>query len=137
MKGIDHIGIAVKSIETALPFYIESLGLKCMAVEVVETEGVRVAFLDANNVKIELLEPLNNEGPVFKFIEKRGEGIHHIAFGVQSIEERISELKEKGVRMLNDVPKEGAGQSLVAFMHPKSGHGVLYELCEKFLTEEK
>lgn len=137
MKKVDHIGIAVKSIDEALVFYTEILGFHCTAIEDVESQKVRVAFLDANNVKIELLESLDNTGPISKFIEKRGEGIHHIAFGVNSIEERISELKEKGVRMIDEVPKMGAGQSLVAFLHPKSGHGVLYELCEKEGMEEK
>lgn len=137
MKTVDHIGIAVRSIEDALAFYTEILGLRCIAIEDVESQKVRVAFLDANNIKLELLESLDNTGPISKFIEKRGEGIHHVAFGVNSIEERISELKEKGVRMIDQVPKRGAGQSLVAFMHPRSGHGVLYELCEKKRMEEK
>ncbi|RWR15063.1 methylmalonyl-CoA epimerase [Siminovitchia fortis] len=137
MEKVDHIGIAVKSIDEAMVFYTETLGFRCTAIEEVKTQQVRVAFIDANNVKIELLESLDEKGPISKFIEKRGEGIHHIAIGVQSIEERISELKEKGIRMVDDVPKEGAGQSLVAFLHPKSGHGVLYELCEKTHMEEK
>ncbi len=137
MKKVDHIGIAVKSIDEALTFYTEMLGFRCMAVEEVKSQQVRVAFIDANNVNLELLESLNENGPISKFIEKRGEGIHHIAIGINSIEERISELKEKGVRMVDEVPKEGAGKSLVAFMHPKSGHGVLYELCEKMHMEEK
>ncbi|HBZ08591.1 MAG TPA: methylmalonyl-CoA epimerase [Bacillus bacterium] len=137
MKKVDHIGIAVKSIDEALVFYTETLGFHCIDIEEVQSQQVRVAFIDANNVKIELLESLNENGPISKFIEKRGEGIHHIAFGVHSIQERISELKEKGIRMVNEIPREGAGQSRVAFMHPKSGHGVLFELCEKLHMEEK
>lgn len=137
MKKVDHIGIAVKSIDEALGFYTETLGFRCTAVEDVTSQQVRVAFIDANNVKIELLEPLNGSGPISKFIENRGEGLHHIALGVNSIDDRISEMKEKGIHMVDDAPKEGAGQSLVAFMHPKSAHGVLYELCEKVKMEEK
>lgn len=131
MKKVDHIGIAVRSIEDALPFYSEQLGLKCLAIEAVESQKVKVAFIDAHNVKIELLEPLQNDGPIATFLEKRGEGIHHIAFGVHSIRERIDDLKEKGIRMIDESPRRGAGGALVAFMHPQSAHGVLYELCEK------
>lgn len=136
MKNVDHIGIAVISLEETLPFYTESLGLTCLAIEEVTSEQVRVAFIDANNVKIELLEPMHPDSAISKFIEKRGEGIHHIAFRVESIESRIEELKNKGIRMIQDVPKQGAGGAMVAFMHPKSGHGVLYELCEKKHPEE-
>lgn len=131
MKNVNHIGVAVRSLEETLPFYTEILGFPCTAIEEVASEKIKVAFIDAHNVKIELLEPLHNESAVAKFIEKRGEGIHHIALGVQSIEDRIAELKEKGIRMIQDTPKTGAGGAQVAFMHPKSGHGVLYELCEK------
>lgn len=130
-KKVDHIGIAVKSLEETLPFYTETLGLECLGIEEVTSERVRVAFVDARNVKIELLEALQPESAIAKFIEKRGEGIHHVAFGVTSIQERIDELKDKGVQMLNDLPKPGAGGAHVAFMHPRSAHGVLYELCEK------
>ncbi|MBS4202974.1 methylmalonyl-CoA epimerase [Lederbergia citrea] len=136
MNKVDHIGIAVKSLEETLPFYTNVLGLTCLAIEIVPTENVRVAFLDANNVKIELMEATSPNSPIAKYVDKRGEGIHHIAFNVTSIESRIHELKEKGIRMLNEVPKQGAGDAMVAFMHPKSGHGVLYELCEKPLEEE-
>ncbi|MFS0643941.1 methylmalonyl-CoA epimerase [Siminovitchia sp. 179-K 8D1 HS] len=137
MNKVDHIGIAVQSIEAILPFYTEQLGLKCMAIEEVAAQQVRVAFIDAHNVKIELLEPLRNAGPIAAFLEKRGEGIHHIAFGVRSIQERINDLKEKGIRMIDESPRRGAGGALVAFMHPKSAHGVLYELCEKEEQGEK
>ncbi|MEK3890806.1 methylmalonyl-CoA epimerase [Bacillus sp. FSL K6-3431] len=131
VKSVDHIGIAVKSIEDTLPFYTKTLGLNCIAMEEVVSEQVRVAFLEAKNVKIELLESTNPTGAISKFIEKRGEGIHHIAFNVHSIEHRIDEIKEQGFRMLNDIPKQGAAGAMVAFMHPKSSHGVLYEFCEK------
>ena len=95
------------------------------------SQGVRVAFIDAGNVKLELLEPLGEDGPIAKFIEKRGEGVHHIAFGVTDIRTRMAELREKGVQLLQDEPKIGAGGAEVAFLHPKSSFGVLYELCDK------
>lgn len=131
MESVDHIGIAVKSIDETLDYYIHTLGLTLLAIEEVESQHVRVAFIDAGNVKLELLESTNEAGPIAKFIEKRGEGVHHIAFGVQDIRSRMSELKEKGVRLLQDEPKPGAGGAEVAFLHPKSSFGILYELCEK------
>ncbi|WP_027407711.1 methylmalonyl-CoA epimerase [Anoxybacteroides tepidamans] len=130
-KKIDHIGIAVSSIEKALPFYVDILQLELLGIEEVESEKVKVAFLKIGESKIELLEPTAPDSAVAKFIEKRGEGIHHVALGVDDIQARIDELKTKGIRMLNDTPKTGAGGALVAFMHPKSAQGVLYELCEK------
>ncbi|MHA6259556.1 methylmalonyl-CoA epimerase [Sporosarcina sp. CAU 1771] len=131
MENVDHIGIAVKTIKESLDYYQNTLGLKLLAIEEVQSQKVRVAFIDAGNIKIELLEPINNEGPIFNFIEKRGEGVHHIAFGVTNIRARMKELEEKGVRLLQDEPKPGAGGAEVAFLHPKSSYGVLYELCEK------
>jgi methylmalonyl-CoA/ethylmalonyl-CoA epimerase len=131
VKKVDHIGIAVRSIEKALPFYTDVLGLPFLGIEEVESEQVKVAFLQAGEAKIELLEPLSPESAVAKFIEKRGEGIHHVALGVEDITERIRELKEHGIRMIQDAPKRGAGGALVAFIHPKSTGGVLYELCER------
>ena len=131
IKKVDHIGIAVRSLHEALPFYTEILQLPLLGIEEVESEKVKVAFLKAGESKIELLEPTSDDSAIAKHIEKRGEGIHHIALGVDSIQERINEIKEKGIRMIQDVPKEGAGGALVAFMHPKSTGSVLYELCEK------
>jgi methylmalonyl-CoA/ethylmalonyl-CoA epimerase len=131
IKKVDHIGIAVRSITETLPFYTEVLRLPFLGMEEVESEQIRVAFLQAGETKLELLEPLSEESSVAKFIEKRGEGMHHIALGVESIEVRIKEIKEKGIRMIQDQPKLGAGGAHVAFMHPKSASGVLYELCEK------
>lgn len=131
IKKVDHIGIAVKSLDKTLPFYTEVLQLPLLGIEEVVSEKVRVAFLKAGETKLELLEPLNEESAIAKYIEKRGEGIHHVALGVDSIEERIKEIKEKGIRMINEEPKTGAGGALVAFMHPKSTEGILYELCEK------
>lgn len=131
MNKVDHIGIAVKSIEETLPYYIDTLGLTVLAIEEVASQGVKVAFIDSNNVKIELLEPMTETSPIAKFIEKRGEGVHHIAFGVTDIRSRMKELEEKGVQLLSTEPKPGAGGAEVTFLHPKSSYGVLYELCEK------
>lgn len=131
MKKVDHIGIAVRDLNSVLPYYTETLGCPLLKIEEVASENLRVAFIDAGNIKLELLEPMNEQSAVHKFLEKRGEGIHHIAFGVEDIESRMAELREKGVQLLSDQPKLGAGGALVAFMHPKSSNGVLYELCEK------
>jgi methylmalonyl-CoA/ethylmalonyl-CoA epimerase len=131
IKRIDHIGIAVRHLEDVLPFYEEVLKLPLLAIEEVESEKVRVAFLQVGETNIELLEPTSMESPIAQFIEKRGEGIHHIAIGVESIQERINEMKLKGIRMIQDEPKVGAHGAEVAFIHPKSASGVLFELCEK------
>ncbi|WLR49702.1 methylmalonyl-CoA epimerase [Bacillus tianshenii] len=130
-KKIDHIGVAVESIDRSLPLYTEHLGLELLGVEEVQSEGVKVAFLKIGESKIELLEPLSEESPIAKFLAKKGEGIHHIALGVDSIEERIKDMKENGIRMIHDEAKTGAGGAKIAFMHPKSTGSVLYELCEK------
>ncbi|KKK33265.1 lactoylglutathione lyase [Mesobacillus campisalis] len=131
IKKVDHIGVAVRSLEEALPFYTDVLRLPLLGIEEVASERVKVAFLKVGEVKIELLEPTSSESPIARFIEKRGEGIHHVALGVDSIQERIDELKDKGIAMIQDKPKKGAHDALVAFMHPKSTGSVLYELCEK------
>jgi methylmalonyl-CoA/ethylmalonyl-CoA epimerase len=131
IKKVDHIGIAVKSLENTLPFYTDVLRLSLLGVEEVESQKVKVAFLKAGETKIELLEPTSEESPIAGFIAKRGEGIHHVAFGVASIEERIAEMKDQGIRMIDDQPRLGAGGAQIAFMHPKSAAGVLVELCEK------
>ncbi len=131
LKKVDHIGIAVKNLDETIPYYIETLGLSVLKIEEVASESVRVAFIDAGNVKLELLEPMSTQSAIHSFIEKKGEGIHHIAFGVEGIEERMKELREKGIRILNEQPKIGAGGAQVAFLHPKSSFGVLYELCDK------
>ncbi|KML46004.1 methylmalonyl-CoA epimerase [Cytobacillus firmus] len=131
IKKVDHIGIAVRSIDEALPFYTETLKLEFLGLEEVDSQGVKVAFIKAGETKLELLEPISEESPIAKFIEKRGEGLHHVALGVDSIQERINEMKEQGIRMLQDEPKIGAGGAHVAFMHPKSAGGILYEFCEK------
>ncbi|WP_170941804.1 methylmalonyl-CoA epimerase [Bacillus sp. FJAT-42315] len=131
IQNINHIGIAVRSLDETVPFYTEQLGLPLQKIEEVDSEKVRVAFIDAGNVKLELLEPTNEDSPIAKFIEKRGQGIHHVAFGVIEIEDRIREIKERGIQMIHDTSKPGAGGAQVAFMHPKSTHGVLFELCDK------
>ncbi|MEA3321128.1 MAG: methylmalonyl-CoA epimerase [Bacillota bacterium] len=131
IKNVNHIGIAVSSIETALPFYTETLGLTFEAVEHVAEQRVRVAFINAGNCKLELLEPTSPESPIAKFIEKRGEGIHHVALSVESIEDRIKEMIEKGIPMIDKQSRIGAGGANIAFMHPKASNGVLVEFCEK------
>ena len=131
INKIDHIGIAVKSLDQTLPFYTDVLKLPLQAIEEVKTQKVKVAFLLAGNCKIELLEPTSPDSPVSKFIEKRGEGIHHVAVGVNDIQERIVELMEQGIPMIDNAPREGAGGANIAFLHPKAASGVLYELCEK------
>ncbi|CAM5264897.1 Methylmalonyl-CoA epimerase OS=Lysinibacillus sphaericus OX=1421 GN=LS41612_09260 PE=3 SV=1 [Lysinibacillus sphaericus] len=136
MERVDHIGIAVRDLDERITYYTETLGLKLLKVEEVESQQVRVAFIDAGNVKIELLEPMSDKSAIHGFIEKRGEGIHHVAFGVTGIRERMAELREKGVRLLSEEPP-GAGGAEVAFMHPKSSFGVLYELCDKSGKGEK
>lgn len=129
-RRIAHIGIAVRNIKEALPFYIKSLGLELEAMEIVETEGVKVAFLKIGESRIELLEPLSPTSPVHRFIEKRGEGIHHIALEVDNIQARLNQLKINGIKLINEESTYGANQSQIAFIHPKSTNGVLFELCQ-------
>ena len=131
MDKVDHIGIAVKSIEASLPYYTDVLGLTLLQIEEVPSEKVRVAFIDSGNIKLELLQPMDETSTIHSFLEKKGEGIHHIAFGVTGIQERLDELNSKGVRLIQQTPKIGAGGAQVAFIHPKSSGGVLYELCDK------
>ncbi|MBM7701617.1 methylmalonyl-CoA epimerase [Metabacillus iocasae] len=131
VNKVDHIGIAVKSIKEAIPFYEQTLGLSLMGEETVETQKVKVAFLQAGETKIELLEPLSSDSPIQKYLDKKGEGVHHIAFGVTSIEERITQLKTEGIRMIDEQPRKGAAGANIAFIHPASTKGILYELCEK------
>ena len=128
---IEHLGIAVKSLETAIPFYEEVLGLKCYAIEEVAEQKVKTAFFQVGQTKIELLESTDPEGPVGKFIEKKGEGIHHIAFAVaDGVAEALKEADEKGIQLIDKTPRKGAEGLSIAFLHPKSTIGVLTELCE-------
>lgn len=131
LTKIDHIGIAVKSIEDVLSFYEDILGLEMEGTEIVEDQKVKVAFLPIGESEIELLESTDPEGPISKYIEKKGEGIQHIAFRVKNIEKALKTLKEKGVKLIDEQPRYGAGKAKIAFLHPKSTNGVLIELCER------
>ena len=128
---IEHIGIAVTSLEEAIPFYEEVLGLDCYSIEEVKDQKVKTAFFKIGQTKIELLEPTDPESAVAKFISKRGEGIHHIAFAVNNIDRKLKEVEEKGVRLIDKVSRKGAEGMNIGFLHPKSTFGVLTELCEK------
>ena len=127
---IEHIGIAVKSIEKALPYYENVLGLKCYAVEEVKDQKVKTAFFKIGQTKIELLEATDPESTIAKFIEKRGEGFHHIAYAVERLEEKLQLAAERGVQLIDQKPRKGAEGLNIAFLHPKSTEGVLTELCE-------
>ena len=127
---IEHLGIAVKSIEEALPYYEQVLGLKCYNIEEVADQKVKTAFFIVGQTKIELLEPTSEESAVAKFIEKKGEGIHHIAFAVPSVAEALAEVEAKGVKLIDKAPRGGAEGLNIAFLHPKSTCSVLTELCE-------
>ncbi|MHB1041280.1 MAG: methylmalonyl-CoA epimerase [Eubacteriales bacterium] len=131
IKKIDHIGIAVKNLSSALQLYEDVLGLKTAGTEVVEEQKVKVAFLPLGDSEVELLESTAPDGPIAKYIEKNGEGIQHIAFRVENLEQKLAELKEKGVRLIDEKPRRGAGGAMIAFLHPKSTSGVLIELCER------
>ncbi len=135
-KEMNHIGIAVRSISKALPLYEGIFGMVNEGEEIVESQGVKVVFLSAGNTRVELLEPLHEKSAVAKFIEKRGEGIHHIALEVDDIKERINELKNNGLQMIDEEPRPGAHHTQVAFIHPKSVQGVLVEILEKPKREE-
>ena len=129
-KKINHIGIAVKSIEETAEFY-KKLGLEIESIEVVESQKVRVAFIPVGDVRIELLEPTSDQSTIAKFIEKKGEGIHHVALGTQNLISKLAEVEANGIRLIDKVPRKGAHNADIAFLHPKSSHGVLIELCEE------
>ena len=128
---IEHIGIAVTSLDEAIPFYEKVLGLDCYRIEEVKDQKVKTAFFKVGQTKIELLEPTDPDSAVAKFISKRGEGIHHIAFAVNDIDRKLKEVEEKGVRLIDNVSRKGAEGMDIGFLHPKSTFGVLTELCEK------
>lgn len=130
VKSLNHIGIAVRSIDEQKAFYEGALGLAFEGYEAVPSQKVRVAFFRAGDVRIELLEPTEADSPISKFLEKRGEGLHHLAFAVEDIQARIDELKQSGFRMIDEKPRSGAHEMQIAFLHPKSSFGVLTELCE-------
>ncbi|HAQ41857.1 MAG TPA: methylmalonyl-CoA epimerase [Clostridiales bacterium] len=131
VQKIDHIGIAVKNLEESLKFYENVLGLKAAGTEVVEEQKVKVAFLPTGDSEVELLEPTSEDSPIAKFIAKNGEGVQHMAYRVENIEAAIAEMKEKGIRMIDEKPRYGAGGAKIAFCHPKSTGGVLIEICQR------
>ena len=128
---VDHIGVAVKDLKKALEFWEKTLGIPCVGVEEVAEQKVRTAFLPVKDTEIELLEPTADDSPVAKFIEKKGEGIHHIALRVENLEEALEELKARGVQLIDEKPRYGAGGARIAFVHPKATGGVLLELSER------
>ncbi|MGL4852604.1 MAG: methylmalonyl-CoA epimerase [Phocaeicola sp.] len=132
ISHIEHLGIAVNSIEEALPYYEKVLGLTCYNIETVEDQKVRTAFLMVGDTKIELLEPTSPESTIAKFIENRGQGVHHIAYAVEDgVAGALVEMEAAGVRLIDKAPRKGAENLNIAFLHPKSTQGVLTELCEK------
>ncbi len=128
---IEHLGIAVANLEESINYYENVLGFKCYSIEEVKDQKVKTAFFKVGQTKIELLESTSPDGPIGKFIEKKGEGIHHIAFAVDGLQASLDEAKEKGVRLIDEKPRPGAEGLNIAFLHPKSTHGVLTELCEE------
>mgnify|MGYP001942579673 CR=1 FL=1 len=136
MNKIEHIGIAVKDLETSNLIFEKLFGVPHYKTETVESEGVKTSFFKTGTNKIELLEAMNPNSPIAKFIDKKGEGIHHIAFDVNDIELEIKRLKNEGFVVINETPKKGADNKLVAFLHPKSTNGVLIELCQERINKE-
>lgn len=136
VKCIDHIGIAVNDLAKAIPFYRDNLRLEFLGTEEVPSQKVRVAMFRAGESRIELLEPTSSESPIAGFLKKRGPGMHHIAYGVDSAASEVDSLKEKGVRMIDSSPRTGAGGSRIAFVHPKSSGRVLTEICEHPQSEK-
>lgn len=134
MEKLEHIGIAVKNMDTANKLFAQLLGREHYKIEEVASEGVRTSFFEISGVKIELLQATNEDSPIAKFIEKRGEGIHHLAFEVKDIKQSIAAYEEKGFQKINPEPKKGADNKMICFLHPKSTQGVLVELCEEIKT---
>jgi methylmalonyl-CoA/ethylmalonyl-CoA epimerase len=128
---IDHLGIAVNSIEDGKNFWTDALGLEFEGSETVEEQKVTTAFFPVGESEVELLESTAPDGPIAKFLEKKGQGIHHVAFRVENVEEALSELKEKGIKLIDEKPRMGAGGAKIAFLHPKATNGILVELCER------
>lgn len=128
-KSIEHIGIAVKNLEESIKYYEDVLGLKCYAIEEVKDQKVKTAFFKIGEVKIELLESTDPQGPIGKFIEKKGPGVHHLAFKVEDVQSSLSNVKEKGVQLIDEKPRAGAEGLQIGFLHPKSTGGVLTEFC--------
>ena len=128
---IDHLGIAVNSIDEGKSLWTDMLGLAFEGSETVEEQKVTTAFFPVGESEVELLESTAPDGPIAKFLEKKGQGVHHVAFRVENIEEALEELKEKGIKLIDEKPRKGAGGARIAFLHPKATNGVLVELCEK------
>ncbi len=131
VNKIDHVGIAVRDLAAAKEFYEKVLGMKVTAEEVVEEQKVKVAFIPTGDSEVELLESTTPDGPIARFIEKNGEGIQHIAFRVDNLEEKLAQLKAAGVKLIDEKPRRGAGGAKIAFLHPKATFGTLVELCER------
>ena len=131
ISHIEHIGIAVKSLEATIPYYEKTLGLKCYSVEEVVDQKVKTAFFMVGQTKLELLEPTDPESPIAKFIEKRGEGIHHLAFATDGVQNALDKVAAQGVQLIDKAQRKGAEGLNIAFLHPKSTFGVLTEFCEK------
>lgn len=131
MQKVEHIGIAVKNLEQAIPLFEKMLHTQCYKTEIVETEKVNTAFFRQGETKIELLESIDPDGVIARFIEKKGEGMHHIAFAVADIEVEMERLKKEGFVLLNEKPKKGADNKWVCFLHPKTTNGVLIEICQE------
>lgn len=130
MEKLEHIGIAVRSLDHSNPLFAALLGQSHYKIETVDTEGVRTSFFNLGGVKIELLEATGPDSPIAKFIEKRGEGVHHLAFSVSSLSESIEAYRTKGFEPINELPKKGADNKMICFLHPKTTGGVLIELCQ-------
>lgn len=136
MDKIEHIGIAVKNLEASNQLFAKLLGVPPYKMEEVASEGVRTSFFESGPNKVELLEATSADSPIAKFLEKKGEGIHHIAFAVEDIVSELARLKKEGFQLLNEIPKKGADNKLVAFLHPKGTNGVLVELCQEIKAKE-
>jgi methylmalonyl-CoA/ethylmalonyl-CoA epimerase len=128
---IEHIGIAVKNLDEAIKHYENILGLKCYAIEEIKDQQVKTAFFDVGGTKIELLESTTSNGPISKFINKKGQGVHHIAFAVDNTSKALNEVKNKGIKLIDETSRKGAEELNIGFLHPKSTHGVLTEFCSK------
>ncbi|MCP4298075.1 MAG: methylmalonyl-CoA epimerase [Proteobacteria bacterium] len=131
INKIDHIGIAVDSLEAAIEFYEKTLGLKCVGREEIVDQKVKTAFFHVGEVHIELLEPTSQDSPVAKYLEKKGPGVHHIAYGTDDVKEQLDRVESKGCKLIDKEPRDGAGGKEIAFLHPKSTLGVLTEFCQK------
>ncbi|MGM0478185.1 MAG: methylmalonyl-CoA epimerase [Bacteroidota bacterium] len=131
MRKIEHIGIAVKNMDAAIKDYEKLLNTSCYKIEEVESEGVKTAFFRVGEAKIELLEATNEESPIAKYLSKKGPGMHHIAYDVENIEVEIERLQKEGFELIQSSPKNGADNKRIAFLHPKTTHGVLVELCQE------